>query len=79
MAGFSECHRGKILGVQASVWTESIYNRFDFEWKAWPRTCALAEIAWTGPGTHSFTDFRTRMVRHRERLISKRVNCAPLE
>ena len=78
-AGFSENVRQKVFGVQASVWTESIFNRFDFEWKAWPRTCALAEIAWTGPGARTFDDFRRRMRLHRRRLVVRHVNCAPLE
>ena len=78
-AGFQGNDRQKILGVQASVWTESIFNRFDFEWKAWPRTCALAEIAWTGPGVRAFDDFRGRMRAHRRRLVANRVNCAPVE
>jgi hexosaminidase len=78
-AGFSENLRHRILGVQASVWTESIFTRFDFEWKTWPRTCALAEIAWTGPGARTFDDFRKRMLLHRRRLVSNLVNCAPIE
>ena len=78
-AGFPAPLRGRILGVQASVWTESIFNRMDFEWKAWPRTCALAEIAWTGPGVFTFADFRKRMRIHRRRLVADRVNCAPLQ
>ncbi len=77
-AGFPENLRSKILGVQASVWSESIFTRFDFEWKAWPRTCALAEIAWTGPGARDFADFSKRMEIHRRRLMKQKVNCAPL-
>ena len=76
--GFPENLRHRILGVQASVWTESIFNRFDFEWKAWPRTCALAEIAWSGPGARTFDDFRKRMLLHRRRLVSSHVNCATM-
>ena len=77
--GFPECDRKRILGLQASIWTESIFTRFDFEWKAWPRTCALAELAWTGPGARTFDDFRKRMQAHRRRLVALRVNCAPIE
>jgi hexosaminidase len=77
--GFPERDRKRILGLQASIWTESIFTRFDFEWKAWPRACALAELAWTGPGARTFDDFRKRMQIHRHRLIALRVNCAPIE
>jgi len=73
-----EKDRAHVLGVQASVWGESIFTRFDFEWKAWPRTCALAEIAWSGPKVRPFDDFRKRMAEQRRRLIARKVNCAPL-
>ena len=78
-ADFPAHLRDRILGVQASVWTEAIFSRFDFEWKAWPRTCALAEIAWTGPGVRTFADFRRRMQSHRRRLVAARVICAPVK
>jgi hypothetical protein len=45
----------------------------------WPRACALAEALWTGDRRPGFADFRVRMERHRKRLLSQGVNCAPLE
>lgn len=71
-------HQARVLGVQASVWSEAVFSRFDFEWKAWPRTCALAEIAWSGPKARPFSDFKQRMSAQRRRLLDRKVNCAPL-
>lgn len=69
---------GRVLGSTACLWGEQIWTRFDFEWKAWPRTCAFAEALWLGTDRPGFADFRRRMERHRARLIAGYVNCAPL-
>ena len=70
--------RGGILGGQASLWGECIWNVFDLEWKTWPRTCALAEVLWSDPAQRDFASFMKRMRIHRRRLVSGGVNCAPL-
>ena len=69
---------GRVLGGTACLWGEQIWTRFDFEWKAWPRTCAFAEALWLGTDRPDFADFRRRMERHRARLVAAYVNCAPL-
>jgi len=79
VAGIGEAAAKHVLGGQASVWGEMIFNVFDFEWKTWPRTCALAEALWTAPVKRDFREFRLRMAAHRRRLIADHVNCAPVE
>ena len=79
LSGMTEAAKTHVMGAECCMWSECVWNEYDLAFKLWPRACAFAEAVWTGPGTHTFTDFRTRMVRHRERLISQRVNCAPLE
>ena len=76
--GIPEPVRGHIIGGQACVWGESVFNVFDLEWKAWPRGCAIAEVLWLGDAKPGFADFRLRMESHRRRLIEAGVNCAPL-
>ena len=73
----AEC-RSRVLGGQFCVWGESTFNIFDFEWKAWPRGCAIAEILWLGDAKPGFDDFLRRMKAHRIRLLDAHVNCAPL-
>jgi len=77
--GVAERDRSHILGGQGCCWSEFIWNRFDLEWKTWPRMCALAEVFWTGENRPGFDDFKARMQTHRKRLIRQKVNCAPLE
>ncbi len=78
-AGIPENLKKHILGGQCNNWSEYTFNKFDLEWKMWPRTCALAEVLWTGEKRPGFDDFKRRMKNHRTRLINQRVNCAPLE
>ena len=77
--GVPENLRGHIIGGQGNNWSEYTWNKFDLEWKMWPRGCALAEVFWTGNGKPSFDDFLRRMRVHRTRLIQQGVNCAPLD
>ena len=79
MANLPESARGHVLGGQTSVWTESIWTRFDLEWKMWPRTFAMAEILWSDPpAPRNFEAFRLRAAAHRRRLVAQHVNCAPV-
>ena len=78
-AGVPESLRGHIVGGQGNNWSEYTWNKFDLEWKMWPRGCALAEAFWSGSGKPSFDDFLRRMRVHRTRLIRQGVNCAPLD
>lgn len=71
--------RSHIIGGQGNNWSEYTWNKFDLEWKMWPRGCALAEVFWSGNGKPSYDDFLRRMKVHRKRLIGQGVNCAPLE
>ena len=71
--------RSHIIGGQGNNWSEYTWNKFDLEWKMWPRGCALAEVFWSGNCKPPFDDFLRRMKVHRKRLIGQGVNCAPLE
>ena len=77
-AGIPAERRDHILGGQACVWGESTFNIFDFEWKAWPRGCAIAEALWLGDARPGFADFLERMKTHRVRLLDAHINSAPL-
>lgn len=78
-AGVPADLRSRILGGQGSCRSEYTWNKFDLEWKTWPRACALAEVFWSGADKPSFDDFLGRMRVHRKRLIRQGVNCAPLD
>ena len=77
-AGIPETDRTRILGGQACVWGEAVPDIHDFEWKTWPRACAIAESLWCGTAKPGYSDFFRRMRRHHARLVAWGVACAPL-
>ena len=76
--GLTAKARPHLVGAEACLWSEYIWNRLDLEWKTWPRACAFAEALWTGAEKPGFDDFVRRMNRHRGDLVADGVNCAPL-
>lgn len=68
---------GQVLGVQAQLWREVILDDAQLEYMAFPRLCALAEVAWSTQ-RQSVSAFRERLQRHLERLDHYGVNYRPL-
>lgn len=66
--------RQHILGPQGNLWSEYIWTLKDFEYKAYPRACALAEVAWSAPEGRDFADFSARLKTHVLRLEKLNVN-----
>ena len=79
LAGVPEEARARVLGGECCLWSEYIWNEYDLAWRAWPRTCAAAEILWSNPAPRDYADFRRRMDTHRPRLLRRLINCAPME
>merc|ERR1712137_216851 len=64
-----------VLGTQGQLWTEYMPTSSDVERMAFPRLCALAEVAWTNPERKSFADFESCLVEHHlARLRAQNVN-----
>ncbi|KAB2971127.1 beta-N-acetylhexosaminidase [Streptomyces sp. SS1-1] len=55
-----------VLGAQAQVWTEYATTPARLEYLTYPRLCALADRAWSGPTP--WPEFRSRLDRHLPRL-----------
>lgn len=64
----NETEKQHIIGVQGSLWTEWIYEMKHLEYMAFPRTLALAEIAWSPQESHSWDGFRKRVEHHLKKL-----------
>jgi len=58
----------QIMGGQANIWTEQIYNIRQAEYMTWPRGMAISESLWSATGTKEWPDFVKRVERHFERL-----------
>lgn len=70
---------GHVLGTQFQLWSEYIPNPKHMEYMAFPRACALSEVAWTPVGRKDFNEFRSRLEKHVERLKILDVNFRPLD
>lgn len=63
-----------ILGVEAPLWSETLEKREDFEFMAFPRLAAVAEVGWTAHRQRDWDDFRARLAQHGPRLTALGVN-----
>jgi hexosaminidase len=72
LAGVTET---SILGIEAPLWSESLVKIQDFEYMAFPRVIAAAEIGWTR--TRSWESFERRLTAQSSRLKALGVNRGP--
>lgn len=80
LKGIPAERQSKVIGSECCLWSECCWNRFDLEFKLWPRLLAFAEITWTAPkAPRDFEAFSCRAAKYRRYLISEHVNCAPLK
>ena len=50
-----------VLGVEAPLWAETVTNIRDYEFLAFPRLAAIAEIGWSAQADRNWDDFRERL------------------
>jgi hexosaminidase len=65
-----------ILGLEAPLWAETLLARQDYEYLAFPRLAAIAELAWSSPAQIGWDGFRARMQAQGARLAALGVNFA---
>jgi hexosaminidase len=65
-----------IIGLEAPVWTELVIDEAMLDNRFWPRTIAVAEIAWS-QSDKNFTEFRNRLKTHQQRLKNMGINYFP--
>lgn len=63
-----------ILGVEYPLWAETVVRAEDYEFMAFPRIIAMAEIGWTPQSRRSWNDFDKRLQYGRKRLTALGVN-----
>lgn len=56
--GWSDAEKARLRGIQACLWSESALDRGIADRLIFPRLSALAESAWTEPGSKSFERFK---------------------
>ena len=68
-----------ILGVQGQLWGEYISTARHREYMAYPRSAALAEVAWSPKESKDYDDFLLRLKIHLARLEAMDVNYRKLD
>lgn len=63
-----EANASNILGAQANIWTEQIYNFRQLQYMLWPRGFALAETVWSPEDKKDWTQFIRKTEDHFNRL-----------
>ncbi|MBK6489554.1 MAG: beta-N-acetylhexosaminidase [Gemmatimonadetes bacterium] len=63
-----------VLGVEGPLWSETIERRSDFEFLAFPRLIALAEVGWSRQMDRRWEEFRLRLGVHGARLAALGIN-----
>lgn len=66
-----------VIGVEAPLWSETVIRAEDYEFMAFPRAIAVAEVGWTQQAQRGWPDFRKRLALHEGRLQALGVN-API-
>lgn len=69
----------RVLGTQGQLWSEYISTPEHMQYMAFPRMCALAEVAWTPGPRRDFADFMRRLPVHLPRLTAMGVNYRKLQ
>ena len=69
-------YRNLLMGVQACMWTEFCNSPEDVEYLLFPRTAALAEVAWCPENTKDWGGFVTRLDSFLPRLDAQWVTYA---
>lgn len=65
-----------ILGIEAPLWSETLGTLSDFEYMAFPRLVAVAEIGWSPAARIDWQGFRQRLEAQEPRWVARGINYA---
>jgi hexosaminidase len=66
-----------ILGGQANLWTEQVYNMRHAQYMTWPRAFAIAESVWSPKSKKNWNHFFSKVEKHFERFDIAEKKYAP--
>ncbi len=74
LANYTEEQHGQILGMQASMWSETVQTNERLDFMVFPRLTALAEAAWTDASDKDYENYRQRLKSILERYDVLEIN-----
>jgi len=66
-----------VIGGQANLWTEQVYNMRHLQYMLWPRSFAVAEALWSPKEKRNWNDFVPRVEDHFKRYDVAEKKYAP--
>lgn len=69
----------RVLGTQFQLWSEFLTTYRRMQYAAWPRGCALAEVAWSSPESRDYAEFVARLEDHLARFDAAGLDYRPLD
>jgi len=66
-----------ILGGQANLWTEQVYNMRHMEYMVWPRAMAISEAVWSPKYKRNWDNFSSRVEKQLPRFDAAEIKYAP--
>ncbi len=66
-----------IIGGQANLWTEQVYNNRHLQYMVWPRAFAIAEAVWSPKSARNWKNFEKRVETHFARFDEAEIKYAP--
>jgi hexosaminidase len=70
----TEADPGKIMGIEAPLWSETVANMRDVEYLAFPRLALVADLAWAPATRHDWARASTALAAHGMRWTALGVN-----
>jgi len=68
-----------ILGIEAPLWSETIFDSNSLEYLAYPRLIGFAELGWTNKENLNLNDYKKRLAKQRYFLDKKEIKYYSLE
>ncbi len=66
-----------VLGGQANLWAEQVFNFRQVEYMTWPRGMAISESVWSPKGRKNWNNFYPKVEKHFARLDEAEIKYAP--
>jgi len=66
-----------VLGGQANLWTEQVFNFRQVEYMTWPRGMAISEDVWSPKGSKNWNNFYPRVEKQFARMDVAEIKYAP--
>jgi hexosaminidase len=63
-----------IIGIEATLWSETVTNMEEIEYMVFPRLPGLAEVGWSPSSSRNWDDYKIRLAKQGERFKAMDIN-----